>query len=193
MVAIQREDLHAGRHGDHHGGDVEVGTRVDVEADRIHVMGPDDEADEADRHHRIGHAEIAEHRLLGEGRHDVADDAEGRQDHDVDFGVAEEPEQVLEQDRVAAAGRIEEGRAEVAVGQQHGDRAGQHRHRQQQQEGRRQHRPDEQRHAVQRHAGRAHVEDRGDEVDRAEDRRRAGQMQREDRHVDRGAGMPERR
>jgi hypothetical protein len=59
--------------------------------------------------HGVGHAEIAEDRLCGEGRDDVADDAEGRQDHDVDFGVAEEPEQVLEQHRIAAAGRVEEG------------------------------------------------------------------------------------
>jgi hypothetical protein len=85
------------------------------------VVRPHDEADDADRDHGVGHAEIAEDRLLREGRDDVADDAEARQDQDVDFGVAEEPEQMLEQDRVAAAGRIEEGGAEVAVGQQHGD------------------------------------------------------------------------
>src|SRR3546814_3145368 len=66
---------------------------------------------------------IAEHRLARESRHDVADDAEGRQDHDVDLGVPEEPEQVLEQNRVAAAGRIEERSAEIAVGEQHGDGA----------------------------------------------------------------------
>ena len=80
------------------------------------------------------------------------DDAEGRQDHDVDFGVAEEPEQVLVEDRIAAAGRVEESRAEVAVGEQHGDRAGEHRQRQQQQEGGHEHRPGEERHLVQRHA-----------------------------------------
>ena len=161
------EDLHAGRHRDDHGRRGEVGLRVDVQADGVHVVRPDDEADEADRHHGVGHAEIAEDRLAREGRHDLADDAEGRQDHDVDLGVTEEPEQMLEQDRVAAAGRIEERRAEVAVGQQHGDGTGQHRQRQQQQEGGDQHRPDEQRHLVQRHARRAHVEDRGDEINRA--------------------------
>src|SRR3546814_13303101 len=66
----------------------------------------------------LGHAEIAEHRLARESRHDVADDAEGRQDHDVDLGVPEEPEQVLEQNRVAAAGRVEERSAEIEVGEQ---------------------------------------------------------------------------
>jgi hypothetical protein len=47
-----------------------------------------------------------------------ADDAEGRQDHDVHLGVTEEPEDVLEHHRVAATGGVEEAGAEVAVGQQ---------------------------------------------------------------------------
>jgi len=63
----------------------------------------------------------------------VGDDAEGRQNHDVDFWVAKKPEQMLEQHRVAAAGRFEEGGAEIAVHDQHGDSAGEHRDRQQQQ------------------------------------------------------------
>ena len=44
----------------------------------------------------------AEQRLAREHRHDLADDAEDRQDEDVDLGVAEEPEQVLPEERVAA-------------------------------------------------------------------------------------------
>jgi len=96
---------------------------------------------------------------------------------------------MLEQDRIATARWIEEGRAEIAIGQQHGDRAGKHWQRQQQQEGGHQHRPREQRHLVQGHARRAHVEDGGDEVDGAEDRRRAGDMKREDREIHRRSGM----
>jgi hypothetical protein len=61
----------------------------------------------------------------------MADDPEARHDDDVHFGVAEEPQDVLVQDRVAAARRIKEGGAEIAVGQQHGDGAGQNRQRQQ--------------------------------------------------------------
>jgi len=40
--------------------------------------------------------------------------------------VTEEPEQVLEQHRVAAAIGSEEGGSEIAVGKQHRDRAGKH-------------------------------------------------------------------
>ena len=107
--------------------------------------------------------------------------------------MTEEPEQVLVEDRVTAAFGREEGRAEVAVRQQHGDGARQNRQRQKQQEGGDEHRPAEQRHLVQRHAGRAHVEDGGDEVDGAEDRRCTGDVQGKDRQIDRGSRMTGRR
>src|SRR5215467_16207085 len=100
------EDLYARWHGDHHGGEHEVGLRIHAHAGRVHVVGPDDEADEADRHHGVGHAEIAKHRLPGERRHDLAHHAKARQNEDVNLRVAEEPEQVLVEQRVAAAGRV---------------------------------------------------------------------------------------
>ena len=115
----------------------------------------------------------------------MAHNAEGRQDHDIDLGVAEEPEQMLEQHRVTTALGAEEGRAEIAVGDQHGDRTTQHRHRQQQQEGGDQHRPDKERHLVQRHARGAHIQDGGDEIRRTQDRGGTGQVQRKQRHIHR--------
>jgi hypothetical protein len=118
----------------------------------------------------------------------VADHAEARQDQDVHFGVAEEPEQMLVQDRVTAARRVEERGAEMAVGEQHGDGARQNRQRQQEQEHRHQDRPHEQRHLMQGHARRAHVEDGGDEVDGAQDRGCARDVQREDGEVHGRAG-----
>ncbi|MNT01227.1 hypothetical protein D3C72_1356840 [compost metagenome] len=188
-----REDLDTRRHRDDHGGEDEITLRFERQADRIHVVGPDDEADGADGDHGVGHGEVAEDRLARESGNDVADDAEARQDQDVDFRVTEEPEQVLEQDRVAAAFRREEGRAEVAVRQEHGDTACQNRQREQQQEGGDQNRPGKQRHLVQRHARSAHVQDRGDEVDRTEDRRGAGNVQAEDHEIHRRPGHARRR
>ena len=122
-----------------------------------------------------------------------ADDAERRQDHDVDLGVAEEPEDVLVHHRVAAAGRVEEAGAEVAVGQRHRDGAGQHRHHRDQQVGGDQPGPAEQRHLHQRHARRAHVQDGDDDVDRAHDRTRAHDVQREDAGVHRRAHLQRQR
>jgi hypothetical protein len=57
----------------------------------------------------------------------LARDAEARQDEDVDLRVTEEPEEVLKEQRVAALVGLEERRAEVAVGQEHGERAGENR------------------------------------------------------------------
>ena len=53
---------------------------------------------------RADQADVAEDRLAAEHRQDLGDDAEERQRDDVDLGMAEEPEQVLPQDR-AAVGR----------------------------------------------------------------------------------------
>src|SRR6185312_1571957 len=96
------EDLHAGGYRDDHGGEHEIGLRVHADARRVHVMRPDHEADHADGDHGVGHAEIAEHRLLGEGGDDLAHHAEAGDDEDVHFGMAEEPEQMLPQQRIAA-------------------------------------------------------------------------------------------
>ena len=81
------------------------------------MVGPNDESDDADGDHGVGHAEISEDGLAGEGRHDLTDHAERRQDEDVDLGMAEEPEQMLEQDGIAALRGVKKGGAEVAVGE----------------------------------------------------------------------------
>ena len=67
---------------------------------------------------------VAEDRLAGEHREDLGDDAEERQRDDVHLGVAEEPEQVLPQ-HGPAVGRVEDVRAEVAIGGQPEQRRGQ--------------------------------------------------------------------
>ena len=63
----------------------------------------------------------------------MADDAEGRQNHDVDLRVAEEPEDVLVHHRIAAASGVEKAGAKVAICQRHGDGASQHWHHSNQQ------------------------------------------------------------
>ena len=152
-------------------------------------MGPDHEADHADRDHGIGHAQITEHRLARESRDNVADHTKGRQDQDVNLRMAKKPEQMLIEQRIAPARRIIKGGAEITVRQQHGDSAGQNRQGQQQQEGGDQHRPNKQRHFVQGHARRPHVKNGSNEVDSAQDRRGTGQMQGQNTHVHRRSLM----
>jgi hypothetical protein len=80
------------------------------------VVRPHRHRQRGDRDRREDHALVAEHRLAAEHRDDLGDDAEERQRDDVDLGVAEEPEQVLPQDR-AAVGRVEDrARRAVPVG-----------------------------------------------------------------------------
>ena len=174
------EDLDTGWNRNDHGRQGEVGLNIGRHTNGIHVVSPDNEAYEADRHHGVGHAQVTEDRLAGERADHVADDTESRQDHDVNFGVTEEPKQVLEQDRVAAFGAEETG-AKRVICQQHSDGTAENRYGQKQQEGRNQHGPGKQWHAVQGHARCTHVQDRGDEVYRPHNGRRTGHVQGKNR------------
>nr|GEU28092.1 hypothetical protein [Tanacetum cinerariifolium] len=177
------EHFDARGHGNQHGRVHEEQLRRHRHPGGEHVVGPHDERQDCDRRGGVHHRRIAEQLLARERGQDLRDDAECRQDHDVHLGVAEEPEDVLVHHRVAAGGGVEEGRAEVAVGERHGDRAGQHRHHQDQQVGGDQPGPAEHRHFHQGHARRAHVEDGDDDVDRAHDGRSAHQVHGKDGHV----------
>ncbi len=77
---------------------------------------------------------------------------------------------MLEQDGITTTGCVEEMCAEVAIGQQHGNCTGQHRDGRNQQECGNQPAPGKDRHFHQRHAGRAHIEYRHDDVDRTHHR-----------------------
>ena len=108
---------------------------------------------------------VAEQLLAGEGGNDLGRDAEARQDQDVDFRMAKKPEHVLEQNRIAASHCGEKTGVKMAVGEHHGDCAGQYRHHHHQQEGGDQPGPDKQRHLHQGHAFYPQIEDGDDDVD----------------------------
>jgi hypothetical protein len=67
-----------------------------------HVVRPDEHRIEADRHRREGDRLVAEDRLAREDGDDLGDHAHRGQDDDVHLGMAEEPEQVLVEQGVAA-------------------------------------------------------------------------------------------
>ena len=95
------EEFDPGRDGDQerHGREERIVDRTGGE----HVMGPDAHREPGDRKGREDETGVAEDRLAREHRDDLGDDAEEGQDQHVDFGVAEPPEQVLVENRVAAA------------------------------------------------------------------------------------------
>ena len=171
-AAIQREHpvehFHAGRDADEHGGDREEGVDVRPGAHGEEMVQPDRPGNAGDREGRRDHRDIAEERLLGEGRDDFGDDAEGRQHQEVHLGMAPDPEQVGVQHQIAAHAGGEEMRAEVAVRAQQRQRHAEDREGGQADDAGGKRRPGEDRQPVPAHAGRAHADDGGDDVDRVQ-------------------------
>src|SRR3954470_3669147 len=107
---------------------------------------------------------MAEQWSTRECRHDCGDDSGGRYEDEINFGMTEEPEEMLPQQDITTFSLIEEVRAHEAVEDEHGARHHDGGHREQDHEGRHQRGPDEHRNAVERHTGTAHLEDRDDDL-----------------------------
>ena len=141
-------------------------------------MAPNHEAEKPDRAHRIDHRLIAEDGLARKRRDNMRRNAHARKNRDVDLRMAEEPEEVLPQQRRAAsvvdelvahheARRDEEACSAHAVEQQQDARGKEHGEGKQHQDGRDKPSPTGERQAHEREAARAQVERGGDEVQRA--------------------------
>ena len=77
-------------------------------ADREHVVRPDAHADESDADRCRHHHRVAENRFAGKHGNDFGSECEGGNDQDIDFGVAEDPEEVHPDHGRAAGLRVEE-------------------------------------------------------------------------------------
>ena len=164
------EHLYGRRHRDHERQQREHDAGIQRRSGDEHVVAPHEERNHRDRDRGPRDELVAEDGLAGEDRDHLADDAEPGQDHDVDGRVRIEPEQVLEQQRVAAQRRVEHADLEQVLEQQQDHRHRQHRRRQHVQHRRRIQRPQEQRHPVPAHARRPQLVDRDDEVEPCGDR-----------------------
>ena len=152
------------------------------------MMQPDRERQHADGHGRRHHRAVAKYWLAGEGRDHFREDAEGRQNKDVDLRMAPDPDEVIEHHHIAAGLVGEEMEAEVAIEQQHRESRRQHREGRDDEQHRGQRRPAENRHAHIGHAGRVQLEDRRDEIDACQQRADAGDLQRPQIVVDAHSG-----
>ena len=146
------------------------------------MVRPDGHRQHRDAEGRGDQADVAEDRLAAEDRQDLRHDAEERQGDDVDLRVAEEPEQVLPQDR-AAVRRVEHVGTEDPVGLQREQGPREDREHHDHEHAGDQRVPHEDRHPEHRHAGRAHADDGGDEVDATEDRAETGHPEAHDPEV----------
>ena len=134
------------------------------------MVTPHDEAEEPDGHHGPNHRLVAEDGLAGEDGQNFRDQTHGGEDHDVDLGVTEEPEEMLPEERLSSLSG-EEGRAEIQVGEKHGRRGRKHRNGENEQPSCNEERPDRERQTEHGHARGTHVGDRRDVVGRAGDGR----------------------
>ena len=143
------------------------------------MVSPDQKAEDGDRDGRERHEAVAEDALAREAGDDFGDDAHRRQNHDVDGGMGIEPEQMLEEKRIAAEFGIEDAEVQRAFGGDQHDGDGDDRRAQKLNDAGGVVRPDEQRQARPGHAGRAHAVDGDDEVQTGEDGRESGDEDRE--------------
>ena len=129
------------------------------------MVRPHAHAHERNTHRGGDHHRVAEDRLPGEDRNDLRHERERRDDQDVDFRVAEDPEEMHPERGRPTGLRVEEMAAEVAIDEQHQLRRRQRGQRQQRHPGHHQIEPGEQGHAAERHARAPHADDGGDEID----------------------------
>src|SRR5882672_1622160 len=154
-----------------------------------HVVGPNEEADYGDGDTGAGDKRIAKDGLAREGWDDFADDAHGRQNHDVDGGMGVKPEQVLEENRVAAELRIEEAEVKHALHASEQQSDGNYGCAEDENDAGGVLRPDEERQAEPGHARRAHGVDGDDEIQAGENGREAVDENAEDGGGDGGIGI----
>ncbi len=170
------EQLHPGGDRDQHGGHAEEAVDVTARTHGEEVVQPHGEAEEGDRGAGPDHRLVAEHALAGEGRGDLGEDTEGRQDQDVHLGMAPGPEEVDVHHGVAAELVGEEVHVQVAVERQQAQRSSEDRERGDDQDVGEGAGPGEDRHLHQLHARGTHLEHGDQEVDPREQRAHPGYL-----------------
>ena len=159
------------------------------------MVAPDEEADDGDEEARERDEVVPEDPLAREGGDELAHHAHRRQDHDVDGGVRVEPEEVLEEDRVAAVLRVEDADVEEPLGADEEDRDRDDRRPEDLDDARRVVGPDEEGEPEPGEARGPHPVDRDDEVEARQDRREARDedAERRDDDLPLGEGRRHRR
>ena len=150
---------------------------VGAHANGEHVVSPDAHADETDRDSCGNHDGIAEDGLARKDRNDLGGESEAGNDEDVDFGMAEDPEEMHPEDSGAAGLRVKEVRAEEAIEREHDLGSGERRDDDEDQSTHDEVEPGKQGHFTEGHTGTAETNDGGDNVDGgadAADSRRRG-------------------
>ena len=129
------------------------------------MMSPDQKPEQRDCQTRDRHEFVAKDAVTGEAADDLADHTHRGQNHDVDRRMGVEPEQVLEQDRIAAQGWIEDSDVQAAFGRYQQNRDGDDRSSQDEDDTGGILRPHKERQSEPREAWRTHPVNRDQEID----------------------------
>src|SRR5216683_2991954 len=97
------ECLDGGGNADGHGHDGKGEGGIRAHSAHEHVMAPNHESEQADGENGVDHGLVAEDRLAREDGKQLRAQAHGGKNRDVDLGMSEEPEQMLPEQRRAAA------------------------------------------------------------------------------------------
>ena len=174
------EYLGTRRDRDDHGCDAKEGVDAGARAHGEEVVQPHQVGQHGDGNRGVDHRRVAKQTLAAVGGDNFGVHAEQRQDQDVDLGVAPDPDQVHVHHGVAAELGGEEVGAGVAIQAQQGQHGGQHREGGNDQHVGAQGSPGEHGHLHHGHAGCAHLDDGGQQVDARQQRSDPRQLQRPD-------------
>ena len=174
------------RHGFRCGG--KEGQRNLRQTRREHVMDPQSEGKKTGSDRRKNDPRVADDRALGKSRHDHRHQRDRRQEDDVDFRMAEYPKQMLPQERIAAACRVEEWPAEHPLHLEQDVAGDQWREGEQDHAGHDEEVPGKERHEVDAHPRCTAFHDADDQFDRRGDRSNFNEGQAKKPYVGADAG-----
>src|SRR5579863_341409 len=163
------EDFDGRRDGHEKTEDGKNQARVNGLAGDEHVVSPDQETDYGDGHTGERHKAVAENALAGKAGDELADYAHARKNHDVHGGMRIEPEQVLEENRVAADRGVKDANVEQPLEAEKEEGDGDNRRSEDEDDARCVDGPDEEGQAEPRKPRSAHLVDGHDEIQASED------------------------
>src|SRR6202162_6298304 len=158
------EYLDGGGNGNQKAQQREIQAGVHGHAGHEHMMTPNQDSDHGNANAGSRDERITEYGFAREAGDQLAHHAHAGQNHDVHGGMRIEPENVLEQDGIAADGRIENADVEGAFQGHQSERNGDNRCTENLNQGSCIVGPDEQRQTAPGHTGRAHLVNGNDEI-----------------------------
>jgi hypothetical protein len=79
------------------------------------MMGPDSEAEKANRSDSVNHRNFTKNFFITRSRDNMRDNTKTGKDKDVDFRMTKKPKKMLKKDRVTTTRRVKERRIKITI------------------------------------------------------------------------------